>query len=145
MLTEAISLAVQLCCHRPDLSDQDIMSELVSTDIAPLIAARIVEFVPSAFARLLLGPTGVRFSPSFVRQSAEGVSVEQRLDSEPVWAEINSFAATGGKKLGRAEWLAIAGRSAEFEAVNRLLNSGSSPHDIVLAPLSFQWPVEGPI
>ena len=34
--------------------------------------------------------------------------------------------------------------SAEFDAVNKLLNRGSKPEDIVLSTTVLMWPEEGP-
>jgi hypothetical protein len=144
MSNKAISLAVQSFCDRPELSDEEVVQQLVRAGIDPLKAARIVEFTPAVFVRLLLGRIGVRFSESFVRQAGKFSSTQQPLESQPVWVEVNEFANTRGRTLGKQEWLAIAGRSAEFEAVNRLLNGGASPHAIVLTPLCLQWPEEGP-
>ena len=40
--------------------------------------------------------------------------------------------------------LAVAAHSGEFDAANQLANQGSKLEDIVLMPMVFQRPEEGP-
>jgi hypothetical protein len=142
MPISAISATIQMFCDRPELSDESVFQELIRAGIPRHYAAQIVEFTPAVFARLMLGPKGVRFSDRFIRQ---GCSPEERpLTSQPVWAEIYDFAKAHGDSLGRREWIAVAGRSAEFDAVNRLLNDGASLDSIILTPLCLGWPEGGP-
>jgi hypothetical protein len=38
----------------------------------------------------------------------------------------------------------VAGRSAEFQAINQLLNKGAELKNLVLTPTSLRWPENGP-
>lgn len=80
-----------------------------------------------------------------VRAESGCSSKEQALTSEPLWVEINGFVVAYGKALGNSEWLAIAGRSAEFDAVNQLLDRGASLDAAALTPLVLHWPEHGPL
>jgi hypothetical protein len=111
-----------------------------------VIAARLVEFLPMAYCRLILADAGIRFSDRFQRKLADGgVSAERLLASEPLWAETLSFARS--EKQGGATGaalLAIAARSSEYGAANQLAEKGSKLKDVVLTPTVFLWPEEGP-
>lgn len=54
----------------------------------------------------------------------------------------------GRNELGRGvapkDLLAVAGRSAEFDAANRLLNEGSNLQDVILTPAVLSWLESGP-
>lgn len=144
MPSEAILLTTRIFCNLPELSDKQVVQELVQAGIEQSYAARIVEFTSVVFARHILGPMGVRFSDIFIRRASNDYTKEQSLSSHPVWMEINEFVKTRGHMFGKDEWLAIAGRSAEFDAVNQLLNRGASLSNLILTPLSLQWPEGGP-
>ncbi|HKU25748.1 MAG TPA: hypothetical protein VJQ54_09775, partial [Candidatus Sulfotelmatobacter sp.] len=94
----------------------------MATGCERVMAARLVEFVPMAYCRVLLADSGVRFSDSFQRKLRDGnISATRLLEEEPLWAEVLSFAKSERQAgvTGKA-LLAIAGRSSEFDAVNQL-------------------------
>jgi hypothetical protein len=130
----------------PNVSDEEILRKLVAVGIERAIAARLVEFVPMAYCRLIFADSGIRFSECFRRKLADGsLSAERPLDSEPLWGEAISFASAEKQRgvSGRA-LLTVAARSSEFDAVNQLANQGSELKDIVLTTIVFQWPEGGP-
>jgi len=138
--------AVAIFREFPNSSDEEILRKLVATGCDHLMAARLIEFVPMAYCRLLLADSGVQFSGCFQRKLTDGrLSAEQRLAANPLWAEAVLFAETeretgvAGKAL-----LVVAARSAEFDVANQLANQGTRLDDIVLMPIVFQWPEEGP-
>ena len=98
------------------------------------------------YCRSILAGTGPRFSDMFQRRQQDGsLSPERILGSEPVWTEIMSFAkAEQSRGVTTTDLLAIASRSAEFDAVNQLLNRGANPEDIALSTVVLAWPEEGP-
>jgi hypothetical protein len=55
------------------------------------------------------------------------------------FAKAEQVRGVTGKDL-----LATASRSAEFDAVNQLLNRGAKPEDIALSTTVLGWPEEGP-
>jgi hypothetical protein len=79
------------------------------------------------------------------RQRNGSLSHEQALASEPLWAEIMSFAmAEQAAGVAGKDLLAIASHSAEFDAVNQLLNRGAKPEDIALSTAVLMWREEWP-
>ena len=94
------------------------------------MAAEIVEFLPVALARALLDGMGIRFADHYVRQTAQGrVIGTKRLTDEPVYREGLALAAEIGG-LGEDVFLAVAGRSPEYRAVSRALNTGRRAEDL---------------
>ena len=130
----------------PSSADAEIHRRIVADGFNRVVAARLIEFLPMAYSRLVLGPLGVRFSKTFLRKSAdESISAEQPLSSEPVWNWVLGFAryeVKGGVKA--TDLLAVAARSAEFDAANQLQNKGSRPSDLVMTPALLSWPKDGP-
>jgi hypothetical protein len=145
-MNPVIAEAVAIFRESPNSSDEEILRKLVATGCDRFVAARLIEFVPMAYCRLVLSESGVRFSGFFQRKLADGrLSAEQSLTASPLWAEAVSFAEAEKKTgiTGKA-LLVVAARSAEFDAANQLANQGSKLEDIVLMPTVFQWPEEGP-
>jgi len=145
-MKSVISRGVDIFRKSPDASDDDIYRKTIAAGIESKHAARLVEFLPMAYCRLILSGRGTRFSVMFRRRQHDGsLSHEQALSSEPLWAEIMSFASAeqAAGAAGR-DLLAIASHSAEFDAVNQLLNRGSKPEDIALSTAVLVWPEEGP-
>jgi len=145
-MNEHISNAVAIFREWPASSDDEIYRRAVAAGIEPKQAARLVEFLPMAYCRLILARTVARFSDKFRRRQHNGsLSHEERLASNPLWAEIMSYArAEQAAGAAGKDLLVIASHSAEFDAVNKLLNRGSKLQDIALSTAVLLWPEEGP-
>jgi hypothetical protein len=125
-------------------SDAQIHSRLVAGGMDRRTAARLIEFIPAACCRLLLSKSGVHFSEKFRRVDGDARFTVQSLNTEPVWREVWSYVSEIGAMQTPTTILEIAARSAEFNAVNQLLNNGSTPQNIRLGPTTFAWPDCGP-
>jgi hypothetical protein len=142
-MNEAIASALAIFRNSPQLDDESIFRALVQRGIERSLAARIVEFLPIAYCRMLFLNSGVQFSNSFTR-AASPLKI-QSLSWVPVWVPFLAYAESeirGG--VGRHELLIVAGRSAEFQAINQLLDKGAELKNLVLTPISLQWPENGP-
>lgn len=139
-----ISRTVDAFRQSPEASDDEIYQKMVAEGLESKLAARLVEFLPMAYCRLILADTGARCSEMFQRRRhSGGLSHEQALAAEPFWTEIMSFAkAEQGRGAPGKDLFAIGARSAEFDAVNRLLNRGVRPNDITLSATVLRWPEE---
>jgi hypothetical protein len=146
MTVELISTAVAIFRELPNSSDEEVFRKLVGTGVERQYAARLVEFLPMAYCRLLLGKAGIHFSEMFQRMTSSGdLTAEQPLSSEPVWEEVVSFAQAEARRGAfKEDVLAVAGRSAELDAVNQLLKQGSKPEGLILTTASLKWSQEGP-
>jgi len=119
---------------------------LVTHGLARAVAARLVEFLPEAYCRIILEASGTRFSNSYRRQRTDGaLSPEIELDSEPIWNAAVDYARREIQSgLGRDDKLRVAGRSANFQAANRLLHQGSKLENIAFTPAVLAWDEDGP-
>ena len=141
-----ISKAVALLRSSPHLDDDELYRVLVAGGMDRQRAARLIEFLPPVYTRLVLHDSGVRFSDKFRRLlSNGGTSYEGSLSDEPVWNDAMKFASDEAQRgLTKQDLFAIAGRSAEFRAINQLLHQGSKLENIKGMPLILPWPELGP-
>jgi len=145
-VVEAVAQAVETLRAGPDIEDTAMFIQLVDLGIERALAARLVEFLPTVYFRLILAKTGLRFPDKYRRVLPDGtLSPPICFSTEPIWNAAMEFAASEIKAgiAGRA-LLLIAGRSAEFDAVNKLLNSGSGLESIAIDVPTFRWPMQGP-
>jgi hypothetical protein len=141
-----ISRAVTLIRNSPHLEDDELYHTLVAGGMDRRRSARLIEFLPTAYTRLILRNSGVRVSDKFQRRLPNGeISVERSLSEEPIWNEALKFASDEiNRGLSIQDLFAIAGRSPEFRAINQLLEQGSKLEDIACTALLFSWPELGP-
>ena len=144
--TDAIAQAVALLRSRTDLGDVAIYRELAGHGVGRPTAARLVEFLPMVYCRLIFLKSGPRFPETYRRALSDGTySPSVSLSSDTLWNEAKKFAEAEIKSgVNGQRLLAIAGRSAEFDAANKLLNSGSKLEDIKLTEPVLLWPASGP-
>jgi hypothetical protein len=128
------------------MTDLEIHAVLVNKGIERRTAARLIELLPVVYFRAMFANSVLAFSDLCRRRSPDGTLSKARpLSSEPVWAEVLEFSKKElSDGISKADLWAVAARSAEFDATNRLLNAGSKLEDIRLAPLNFPWPEDGP-
>jgi hypothetical protein len=79
------------------------------------------------YCRFIFVKSGLRFSETYRRALSDGTySPAVSLSGDILWNEAKKFAeAEIASGVNVQSLLAIAGRSAEFDAANKLLNSGS--------------------
>ena len=144
--TDAIAQAVALLRSRTDLGDVAIYRELARHGVERPIAARLVEFLPMVYCRLIFLKSGLRFPETYRRALSDGTySPSVSLSGDTLWNEAKKFAeAEIESGVNGQSLLAIAGRSAEFDAANKLLNSGSKLEDVKFTEPVLLWPASGP-
>jgi hypothetical protein len=95
--------------------------------------------LPVAYCRLIHEASGTRFSDTFQQVLPDGgIFSERSLSSEAAVAFARTEVERGvpGKDL-----LALAARSAEFDAANQLLNRGAKLHGLAFAPALLLGPM----
>src|SRR5580698_2432330 len=88
LMNEEISRAVTIFRSSPNLKDEEVFVALINRGTEKELAARLVEFLPMAYSRLILSKSGARFADTFRRNLPGGVSQEKPLSSEPVWGAV---------------------------------------------------------
>lgn len=132
---EAILLAVPVFAAHARGGPSDLRGELEQAGIPAQLAAEIVEFLPVALARAMLHGMGIRFADHYLRQTAQGRVIGQKLlADEPVYRE-GLVIADEISSMGEDLFMAVAGWSSEYRAISRAMNSGSQAEDLEFAPL----------
>jgi hypothetical protein len=128
--------------NSPDLDDSEVYRQLVADGVEGQAASRLVLFLPMIYCRLLLAGSGARFSDTFRSRLSDGtLSLEGRLIDEQSWNEAMEFAqAEIASGVSGTDLLVVAGRSAEFDAANQLLNHGSKLEDLRFVAPTIRWP-----
>jgi hypothetical protein len=104
------------------------------------LVEELVEFVPLAFGRSLMDGMGIAFDDEYVRIDAEGHErLRRKLLDEPIYRQALRIAPQVLATEGQEAFLSIAGRSAEFQAVNEALHAGSNPEDLQASAPVMQW------
>jgi hypothetical protein len=93
------------------------------------LAHRAYLFTQVAWGRAILADLGVEFSPEYVCFDASGEVVESgRLADEPCFAAASRLA---GRYAGTPGFKRLALLSADVDCVNKHLQGGSRPEDLV--------------
>lgn len=136
-----IPMAVELLRRCPELDDQQLYRALTGKGVSSPTAARLVVLIPIAYGRIILERAGACLSATFREERSQGMSKELALTSEPLWDPIITFAKNEvAQGASSQEIMLIAGRSAEFEAANQLLNSGSKLQNLAFGSPTIAWP-----
>jgi hypothetical protein len=92
-MNEAITSAVVIFRNLPQLDDESAFRALLKLGIERSLAARIVEFLPMAYCRVLFLNSGVQFSKGFTRAASplkvQSLSLERAIGGYPVRATVN--------------------------------------------------------
>jgi hypothetical protein len=130
---DAILLSIPVFGEHGRNGPAAVRAALIAAGIPAHLAAEVVEFLPLALARAMLEGMGIRFADHYVRQTAQGHVVGQKLlADEPVFRE--GLAIAGEVSGGTDEFMAVAGLSPEYRAIQKLMSSGSQPEDLQCAP-----------
>jgi hypothetical protein len=127
--------------HR-EADEPTILRELVARGIQPKLAWQLIQFVPMAFCHRLLRGTGVLFPESFLAQDPRTEArTRGELKDVPLYVEAAEMAeAWIADGVPREQWIAIAGRSAEYHVINLFIGKGSQLRGIHLAePILFDY------
>ncbi|MFB9830886.1 DUF6348 family protein [Actinoallomurus acaciae] len=110
------------CAGEEPPGDEEVWDRLTKAGVEPWLAERLLVFLPMAYTRRLL--PDVSYQDALM---APGGRLS--LSAEPVFvAALDRAQHAGRSEVGR-----IAVRSAEFNAINSALHSGSQLSDLVLS------------
>jgi hypothetical protein len=133
-IRDAILLAVPVFAAHARGGLSDVRGELEKDGIPADLAAEIVEFLPVALARAMLDGMGIQFADHYVRRTAQGRVIGQKLlADEPVYREGLAIAGEISG-MGEDAFMAVAGWSSEYRAINRAMNAGSPAEDLRCGP-----------
>src|SRR5687767_15971524 len=127
---DAILLSVPVFAANTGGGPDALRAELAAAGIPPRLAAEVAEFLPLAVARAMLDGMGVHFEDHYVRTIDGGRVVgEKRLADEPVFREGLTIAGEISV-MGQDEFMAVAGWSSEYRAIQEALAAGARAEDL---------------
>ena len=121
-LTELIEIF-----HKNRQADNPALAEILITDgVDEEIVWKIILFMPIAFNRVMLAPKGINFPSTYIILSDETTQIEKNFTEEEIFKQSILLAQSKTGNMNGDKWLSVAGRSAEFHAINDMLKSGGS-------------------
>lgn len=141
-----IGRAVGILAQHGEAEDEQLEALLVAAGLSVIDAKRIILLAPIAFGSRILASLGI--ATSTVCTLDDGVT-RKPLDllESRIFKELSSIAANAQRDatFSREEFLAIAGRDASVNAVNKALHAGSNPRDLRLASFIVLWREDAPL
>jgi hypothetical protein len=140
----AVELAVPVFHAHKNSTWKTLGDALQEAGIPKAISNRLLEFMPLAFARVFLDGLGIEFGEYYIRfDSKTNRKISKKLVDEPVYRESFAFASSllAEQKAGD-ELISIVSRSSEFVAMNKAMNDGSRPEDLISSPPVLLWDEE---
>lgn len=127
----AVARLAALMAEHADFTEDSLHEAMAQDGIPAPVADLAFKFTQIAWGRVFLDGLGVRFSPDYQRVDGAGNVFESgRLAEQPYFiaALAAARAAAGAPEVAR-----LALMSAEVDAVNKALNAGSKPENLVTA------------
>jgi hypothetical protein len=144
-MNEIVSKAVSTLRNSTDLEDDAIVELLVSSGVELYFAERLVTFLPMVYASHMLIGGGAALQSYYEKILSNGNVEKVELSSEPVWRESTEFYHSEISRGASSEdVLALAARSAEFDAANQALNGGNKLDEVEFGPCCIEWSVDSP-
>jgi hypothetical protein len=131
---DAILLSIPVFEAHPHAGPADLRAGLVAAGVPAGLVAEIIDFLPLALARAMLDGMGIHFADHYVRQTAQGRVIGTKpLADEPVFrGGLEVACEVSG--MGQGAFLAVAGRSEEYQAVSRALDAGRRAEELECHP-----------
>ena len=115
----------------PNITEGGLSALLRSKGYSPIQAEKLTTFVPSAFAWVLLHKMGASLPNHYIALTKDGAEVSIPIAQEHYFTAAlalahHTFQNGWSAALPRSTFEAVANRSAEMDAVNKLLNQGET-------------------
>ncbi|QDE84701.1 hypothetical protein [Myxococcus xanthus] len=141
-----MSRAVAAFIEPPDRDVDEIRHALREQGASVLESDKLVSFIPEAFGAVIAMNLGVKppVAAQYREWNAPGLH-EASLAQEPLWQESVRLAklAASGETLTCGQLMAVAGRSAVLDALNKFLHAGSVPKDVEFTSMRVGLSTEG--
>lgn len=146
-LHQDICKALTIVRESPEAGDFELFQTLVRSGMERRSAARLIEFLPMAYCRILFSDSGAHFAETYQRRLPDGsLSAEILLSTEPLWEAALGFARAHAEQgISKEGLLPLASRSAEFDAANQMLKHGAKLEDIAFTAVVLNWIEIGPV
>jgi hypothetical protein len=143
-VSEAIKKTIHIFAEHRDSHWEVLVQAIEDSGIPVSVTAKLAEFMPLAFGRVLMKDLGISFREEYVRYVFSGgktvVKQQRKLTDELVYRESLRIASKmEAEKIDGEEFLAVAYRSAEFNVVNDMELKGVKPENLVLTCPYLEW------
>jgi len=130
---DEISILLKLITASPEASEEEVYQKLAAQGISARNADCTYKFTQIAWGRTVLHGMGITFSDDYFWLDADGKVVESgEVEQNPYFIAAMKVAANySGNRRGITR---MAASASEFHVVNDMLNNGSKPEDLKLAP-----------
>lgn len=132
---------INLIAAQPDIDEENLVLLLWEKGYSRIDAEKLNAFVPSAFSWPVLKKLGTASLPNhFLASDENGVEIEipvagQHYFTAALTLAYSVFTHGWTKEVPRKTYEAVAGRSAEMDAVNKVYGDGGSLEGTTLGPL----------
>jgi hypothetical protein len=132
-LTEVVRWTADYLLHHPADDEPTVLHALGDEGIDEMLAGELLAFVPLAFCRAILRDQQKLFEPHYDVHDPKTDRWQYGLpfNNQPIYQTAFDVAIQWQRE-GRSgnAILAVAGRSAEFRGINKLLHQGSKLENI---------------
>jgi hypothetical protein len=139
--TKGVIDAISAMASNAVISEDDLVELLQKKGYSKIDAEMLNVFVPSAFSWPVIKKLGLENLPNhFVAMSKDGGEVQIPVSSQHYFTAAltlaySTFENGWNSTVSRATYEIVAGRSAEMNAANKVLNDGGSLEGATLSPL----------
>ncbi|MGB4811442.1 MAG: hypothetical protein WBP13_03030 [Methylophilaceae bacterium] len=139
--TQRVVVAISAMANNATISEDDLVALLQTMGYSRIAAEKLNAFVPSAFAWPLMKKLGLESLPNhFVALSKDGSEVQIPIGSQHYFTAALTLAYSTlengwSSTVPRKTYEIVAGRSAEMDATNKVLNKGGSLDGANWSPL----------
>ena len=126
-----VKKSIDIIANSKSLDSKELLNSLVKNGIEERAAVEIVLFLPIAFIRKWL--TDVHWPKTYLECYPNSKRVSRRFSDNQQFTVMEKVVDQyWNEELDKDVILSIAGRSAEFDAINQLLHDGGKLEDIKL-------------
>jgi len=141
-MEEIIAKAVKIHRDNPALEDPEIYKLLVADGVDANIAARLVDFLPFAYMRVMYADSEITFADTYRRTDENGNLLEAvKFASDPIWSELIAYAQSEIRKgIKKQDLFAVVYGNSELNAVMVCLKKGDKLSGSSFSPPIFIHP-----
>jgi len=131
----AVARLVNILAARAEFTEEELYAALDAAGVPFPAADRAYKFTQIAWGRVFLDGLGIKFAPDYLCFNAAGEVIESgQLADQPHFA---AALAAGRRHPPPAGLPRFALMSADVQAVNDALKSGSKPENLVAGPAAL--------
>jgi hypothetical protein len=131
----AVTRLAEIIATRDDFTENDLYAAMADAGIPAPVADRAYKFTQTAWGRVFLDGIGVRFSNDYLCFNGAGDVIESGLlADQPYFSAAMRLAPQYARSPGFPRFALM---SADVNAVNGALKSGSKPENLVMGPAAL--------